>query len=96
MKTVSAVSTVSKTSCDHYEYKTRVKNNLKKHRDSKHEGVKYSCNQYKYHTKQRLCLKKHKEPKHGGVIKYIHVTHVSIKYLAKISLVITKYPNMKV
>ena len=54
--------------CDLCEYKTRDKSNLKKQRDSKHEGFKCCSNHCKYHAKQWISIKKHKESKHGGVI----------------------------
>ena len=50
------------------EYAATMANNLQKHVESKHEGVRYSCFQCEYAATTANSLHKHVERKHEGVI----------------------------
>ena len=54
-------------SCDKCPYSAISKTTLKRHVESKHEGVRYPCDQCEYSSVKSWSLKKHKEAKHGGV-----------------------------
>ena len=50
--------------CDQCDYKTTRKDNLKRHKLTKHEGVSYNCDQCDYKAKTKDRLKRHKLSKH--------------------------------
>ena len=54
-------------SCDQCDYKTKRKDNLKKHIDSVHGDVRYSCDQCYYKATKRTHLKTHIDSVHGDV-----------------------------
>ena len=43
---------------------------LRKHKQSKYEGVNHSCNQCKYKTTHQASLRQHTQLVHGGGNKY--------------------------
>ena len=51
-------------SCDQCDYKTKWKDNLKKHIDAVHGAVWYSCDQCDYKSKWKDNLKKHIDSGH--------------------------------
>ena len=53
--------------CDRCDFKTQRKDHLKRHKQSKHERVRYNCDQCHYKATQAGHLKKHKLSKHEGV-----------------------------
>ena len=55
--------------CDKCDYKTKTNYQLKVHRESKHEGIRYNCELCDYSAKKKEQVKLHNEAKHEG-IKY--------------------------
>ena len=55
-----------KYDCNQCDYKATTQGNLRKHKQSKHEGVKYYCNQCDYKATQQRRLRSHKQSKHEG------------------------------
>ena len=53
--------------CDHCQFSTKNKSNLKAHRNAKHLGVKYPCDQCDYKASYSNHLRQHKRVKHEGV-----------------------------
>ena len=53
--------------CDLCDYFCASKQALKKHREAKHEGIRYPCDQCKYIATQISNLEVHKEAKHEGI-----------------------------
>jgi hypothetical protein len=54
--------------CDQCNYQTGRKGDLRKHRQSKHEGVAYACGKCEYQPKDRSSLRKHQKAVHEGGI----------------------------
>ena len=52
--------------CDLCDHKCASKNTLRRHKEAKHEGIRYPCDQCKYSATQLINLKKHREAKHDG------------------------------
>ena len=50
--------------CDQCEYAATEIGSLKKHKESKHEGIRYPCDQCDYSATHISNLKKHKKRKH--------------------------------
>ena len=50
--------------CDNCEYAAIHTQDLKRHTESKHEGIRYPCDQCKYATTRPSHIKRHKESKH--------------------------------
>ena len=53
--------------CDQCEYVATQMGNLKTHKESIHQGIKYPCDQCDYVASQLGNLKQHKERKHEGI-----------------------------
>ena len=53
--------------CDHCQFSTKNKSNLKAHRNAKHLGVKYPCDKCDYKASYSNHLRQHKRVKHEGV-----------------------------
>ena len=53
--------------CDQCESKFLRKDHLKRHIQSKHEGVRYACNQCDYQASYNCDLRRHIQSKHEGV-----------------------------
>ena len=53
--------------CEKCEYQTVWKGDIKKHNDSKHEGIRYSCNNCEYKASFQVNLKRHHEKEHIGI-----------------------------
>ena len=53
--------------CDLCDYFCASKQTLKRHKEVKHEGIRYPCDQCEYSTTRMSDLKKHKEAKHEGI-----------------------------
>ena len=51
------------------EFDTRYKCDLKKHQQSKHDGVRYLCNNCEFQTAQQNYLRVHQRKKHGSMIE---------------------------
>ena len=54
-------------SCDQYEYFVTLLSNLKRYKESKHEGIRYSCDKCRYFATLVSNLKQDKEAKHEGI-----------------------------
>ena len=52
--------------CDQCEYAATKASQLKRHKESKHEGIRYPCDQCEYAATRVSSLKQHKESKHEG------------------------------
>ena len=55
-----------KHACDQCQYSTNKPSNLKQHKESKHEEVRYPCDNCEYAATELHNLKQHKESKHEG------------------------------
>ena len=53
--------------CDQCEFKSRQKSHLIRHKESKHEGIKYHCNQCDLKFTQKDGLNRHVKTIHEGV-----------------------------
>ena len=53
--------------CDQCEYASTIIFNLRRHKQSKHKGIRYPCDQCEYATTELSKLKQHKQSKHDGV-----------------------------
>ena len=53
--------------CDQCPYLTSNSTNLKRHRESAHQGVRYPCEQCEYNATRLSSLKRHIKNKHEGV-----------------------------
>ena len=42
-------------------------NDLKRHKEAKHEGIRYPCDQCEFAATRISLLKRHKEAKHEGI-----------------------------
>ena len=69
---------VIKNSCNHCAYQTAVQSNLKIHKQSIHEGVKYFCDQCEYQAGQKTNLKRHISTKHSLVVETVRSGKSSI------------------
>lgn len=58
-------NTIGKYQCDRCEYQAERKDNLKRHIQSIHEGLRFSCNQCEYQATRQGSLKRHKQNVHG-------------------------------
>ena len=56
-----------KYKCQQCDYENSNSGNVRKHMDSKHEGIRYPCDQCDYKATQGRHLKRHKEINHEGV-----------------------------
>ena len=54
--------------CDQCDYKAILKQQLKIHRQSNHDQVKYNCDQCDYKTTNRSSLNFQKQSKHEGIM----------------------------
>ena len=62
--TIVIVNCPTRQSCDQCDYKAAMKELLKKHKQSKHEGIKYRCDQcdYKSSFRQKLVINVNTSP----------------------------------
>ena len=56
-----------KYQCDQCEPLAGTLNQFKRHKESKHEGIRYPCDQCKYLAGDISTLKHHKDLKHKGI-----------------------------
>ena len=60
-------SSSGKFKCDQCDVFVKNEQNLKRHIQNKHEGIKYSCDQCDYKATQSTDIKRHKQYKHEGI-----------------------------
>ena len=65
--TTKAVKRLKQYQCDECEYAATKVSNLKRHKESKHEGIRYTCDQCEYVTTGSSHLKQHIKSKHEGI-----------------------------
>ena len=53
--------------CDQCEYQAKSQNNLLKHVEAVHDGVKYLCDQCDHKSTQRVNLQRHIQSVHEGI-----------------------------
>ena len=53
---------------EHFDTKQTCESYLRRHQQSKHEGVLYSCDQCDFIGTHKLSLRTHQQSKHEGVI----------------------------
>ena len=53
--------------CSECEYAATRAGDLKRHKQSKHQGIRYPCRECEYVATRKEALKIHKENKHYGI-----------------------------
>jgi len=87
--------------CDSCNHIFASKKTLKRHKEAKHEGIRYPCDQCEYSATQMSHLNKHKEAKHEGIrypcdqCKYISAYSADLKRHKKSKHYEHKYTAMQ-